>query len=147
MSTNIAHRDERLRIYLVEDSAVIRRNLTEWLEDFNARMVGFASTEEEARDWLTRNPTAWDLTVVDLFLEQGSGLGVIKSCQSRTPSQKIVILSNYATPVIRERGVMLGADAVYDKSTQLEEFLDYALNEVERHQADTRFSLMPDQVD
>jgi two-component system, OmpR family, response regulator len=133
-------RDQRLRIYLVEDNEIIRNNLTEWLEDVNARMVGFATTEDDAKVWLCKNSTAWDLAVVDMFLEKGGGLGVLKSCQDRSAGQKIVVLSNYATPPIRERSIALGADAVFDKSTELEEFLQFAMNEVERHQADTRFN-------
>jgi two-component system OmpR family response regulator len=141
MDPLIAYEDQRLRIYLVEDNEIIRKNLTEWLEDVNARMVGFATTEDDAKTWLLENSTAWDLAVVDMFLEKGGGLGVLKSCQSRPPGQKVVILSNYATPPIRDRSIALGADAVFDKSTELEEFLQYAMNEVERHQADTRFNL------
>ena len=50
----------RLRIFLVEDSPVIRANLAESLEELvGARVVGGASTEDEARQWLTDHPTAW----------------------------------------------------------------------------------------
>lgn len=139
MDSTPAYTDQRLRIYLVEDNTTIRNNLTEWLEDANARMVGFATTEEEAKAWLAGNPTAWDLAVVDLFLAKGGGLGVVKSCSGRLPGQKVLVLSNYATQPIRERSIALGADAVFDKSTELDEFLEYAMNEVERHQTDTRF--------
>ena len=138
MDTPLDARDQRLRIYLVEDNTTIRKNLTEWLEDASARMVGFATTEDEAKSWLTENSTAWDLAVVDLFLAKGGGLGVVKSCANRSNGQKVLVLSNYATPPVRERSIALGANAVFDKSTELEEFLDYAMNEVERHQADTR---------
>lgn len=130
----------RLRIYLVEDNPVIRKNLTEWFEDLeNARLVGFSTTENEARAWLVKNKTAWDLAVVDLFLEQGSGLGIVKSCRDRNLKQKLVVLTNYATAEIRERSLALGADAIFDKSNELEEFLRYAMDEVERQQEQTRF--------
>ena len=43
----------RLRIYLVEDSPVIRQALTESLQELvGARVVASASTEEEACQWL-----------------------------------------------------------------------------------------------
>jgi two-component system OmpR family response regulator len=130
----------RLRIYLVEDNPVIRKNLTEWFEDLeNARLVGFSTTEHEARAWLVKNKTAWDLAVVDLFLAQGSGLGIVKSCRDRNLKQKLVVLTNYATAEIRERSLALGADAIFDKSNELEEFLRYAMDEVERQQEQTRF--------
>jgi two-component system OmpR family response regulator len=130
----------RLRIYLVEDNPVIRKNLTEWFEDLeNARLVGYSTTENEARAWLVKNKTAWDLAVVDLFLAQGSGLGIVKSCRDRNLKQKLVVLTNYATAEIRERSLALGADAIFDKSNELEEFLRYAMDEVERQQEQTRF--------
>ncbi|GAB3482095.1 response regulator [Polaromonas eurypsychrophila] len=130
----------RLRIFLVEDSPVIRNALSESLEELvGARMVGWASTEEEASKWLADNPTAWDLSVVDLFLLQGSGLNVVKSCSNRELRQKIVVLTGYATPQMRQRCLAAGADAVFDKSTEIDEFTNYAINEVERVQGGTRY--------
>ena len=123
----------RLRIFLVEDSPVIRDNLAESLEELTgARVVGSASNEDEARQWLTDHPAGWDLAVVDLFLLQGSGLNVVKSCGNRALRQKVIVLTNYATPPIRQRCLALGADAVFDKATEIEEFTKYAVEEVER---------------
>jgi two-component system OmpR family response regulator len=123
----------RLRIFLVEDSPVIRDNLAESLEELTgARVVGSASNEDEARQWLTDHPAGWDLAVVDLFLLQGSGLNVVKSCSNRALRQKVIVLTNYATPPIRQRCLALGADAVFDKATEIEEFTKYAVEEVER---------------
>ncbi|MGC1174256.1 response regulator [Polaromonas sp.] len=123
----------RLRIFLVEDSPIIRDNLAESLEELTgARVVGSASNEDEARQWLADNASGWDLAVVDLFLLQGSGLNVVKSCGNRALRQKVIVLTNYATPPIRQRCLALGADAVFDKATEIEEFTRYAVDEVER---------------
>jgi len=130
----------RLRIYLVEDSPVIRNALSESLEELvGARMVGWATTEAEAAEWLTANPSAWDLAVVDLFLLQGSGLNVLKACSQRELRQKIVVLTGYATPLMRERCLAAGADAVFDKATEIDEFTDYAINQVERMAGETGY--------
>lgn len=123
----------RLRIYLVEDSPVIRDALSESLEELvGARMVGWASNEDDAIQWLADHPSGWDLAVVDLFLLQGSGLNVVKSCSQRELRQKVVVLTGYATPPMRQRCLAAGADAVFDKSTELDEFTAYAVDEVER---------------
>ncbi|MEO8024372.1 response regulator transcription factor [Polaromonas sp.] len=123
----------RLRIFLVEDSPVIRDNLAESLEELvGARVVGWASNEDEASQWLADHPADWDLAVVDLFLLQGSGLNVVKSCSNRALRQKVIVLTSYATPPIRQRCLALGADAVFDKATEIEEFTKYAVDEVER---------------
>jgi DNA-binding NarL/FixJ family response regulator len=123
----------RLRIYLVEDSPRIRDNLAEAMEELaGGQVVGWASTEAEAIKWLNEQKASWDLAVVDLFLLQGSGMNVIKSCNQRSLQQKVVVLTNYATPIIRERCLALGADAVFDKSVEFEAFTRYANEEVER---------------
>ena len=130
----------RLRIFLVEDSPVIRANLAESLEELvGARVVGGASSEDEARQWLADHPTDWDLAVVDLFLLQGNGLNVVKSCGNRDLRQKVVVLTGYATPAMRQRCLAAGADAVFDKATEIEEFTTYAINEVERVTGETRW--------
>lgn len=128
----------RLRIYLVEDSPVIREALAESLEELvGARVVGWASTEAEAIEWLEANPSNWDLAIVDLFLLQGSGLNVVKSCGSRALRQKVIVLTNYATEPIRQRCLAAGADAIFDKATEIDEFTRYATDEVERVAGET----------
>jgi two-component system OmpR family response regulator len=115
--------------YVVEDSATIRENLIATLEEIApVDVVGFAETESEASRWLAANNGDWQLAIVDLFLKEGSGLGVLRNCRNRHDYQKVVVLTNYATQDIRERCAELGADAVFDKSNELDELLDYCRN-------------------
>jgi two-component system, OmpR family, response regulator len=117
--------------YLVEDSATIRENLISTLEEIApVKVVGFAETEDEASAWLTSHNGDWQLAIVDLFLKEGSGLGVLKGCQNRNADQKVVVLTNYATNDIRMRCAALGSDAVFDKSNELDELLDYCIHAV-----------------
>lgn len=112
--------------YLVEDNATIRDNLIPTLKDLsNCRVVGFAEGEHDAREWLNCHDGTWDLAVVDLFLKDGSGLGVLKGCERRQPHQRMVILTNYCTLAIRVQCMALGADAVFDKSTELDGLFDF----------------------
>lgn len=115
-----------LAVYLVEDVEIIRDSLIEALEDLaGARIVATAQDEAGALAWLRRHPSAWKLAVIDLFLTQGSGIGVLKAIANRGADQHAVVLTNYATADIRQRCMNAGANTVFDKSTQLEEFLDY----------------------
>ena len=67
-----------LRTYIVEDNATIRENLVGTLEELaSVTSLGWAETEADARAWLAANRGRWDLAIVDLFLKQGSGLGVL----------------------------------------------------------------------
>ena len=112
--------------YIVEDSATIRENLIATLEEIApVKVVGFAETESEATRWLSDNDGDWQLAIVDLFLKEGSGLGVLRNCSHRLDYQKVVVLTNYATQDIRDRCAELGADAVFDKSNELDELLDF----------------------
>lgn len=116
-----------LRTFLVEDNATIRENLIETLSDLaQIEPVGYAETENDGTHWLTHNRD-WDLAIVDLFLRQGSGLGVLEACQKREPHQRIIVLSNYATPDVRARCASLGVDAVFDKSNEIDALLDYCM--------------------
>jgi len=56
---------------------------------------------------------------------------VLRRCRERNPAQRAVVLSNYVNPDIRARCMALGADAVFDKSKELDAFFDYC-NEVSR---------------
>ena len=85
----------------------------------------FAETESDAARWLRDHAAEWHLAVVDLFLKEGSGLGVLASCRERGAQQRVVVLTNYATADIRERCMKLGADAVFDKSNELDAFLEF----------------------
>jgi len=112
--------------FLVEDNPTIRDNLIPALEDMvNASIIGVAETEVDAAEWLAAHADEWQLAIVDLFLKEGSGLGVLASCRERRPNQRVVVLTNYATQDIRERCLKLGADAVFDKSNELDAFLDF----------------------
>lgn len=111
----------RLKTYIVEDNPTIRENLIGTLEELACiDAVGTAETENEGKAWLTDTTQDWDLAIVDLFLKQGSGLGVLAACRSRSEGQKVVILSNYATADIRQRCAELGVDAVFDKSNEID---------------------------
>ena len=118
----------KLRTYIVEDNATIRENLIGTLDELaSVEAVGVAETEDEGTNWLSTHIEEWDLAIVDLFLRQGSGLGVLAACRARRPGQKMVVLSNYATPDVRMRCAQLGVDAVFDKSNEIEALVDYCI--------------------
>lgn len=122
-----------LKTYIVEDNATIRENLIGTLEELaSIDALGWAETESEAKAWLSRNVDGWDLAIVDLFLKQGSGLGVLEACRGRMPGRRVVVLSNYATTDMRKRCLQLGADAVFDKSNEIDALVDYC---VQLHEA------------
>ena len=118
----------QLRTYIVEDNATIRENLIGTLEELACiKALGWAETENEAKGWMAQHDSQWDLTIVDLFLKQGSGLGVLEACRGRPAGQRVVVLSNYATADMRKRCAQLGADAVFDKSNEIDALVEYCI--------------------
>jgi two-component system, OmpR family, response regulator len=118
----------QLRTYIVEDNATIRENLVGTLEELaGVAALGWAETENEAKRWLAEHDQGWDLAIVDLFLKEGSGLGVLQACSDRGPGRRVVVLSNYATNDMRKRCAQLGADAVFDKSNEIDALIDYCI--------------------
>ena len=120
----------RLRTYIVEDNPTIRENLIATLEELAfIDAVGTAETENDGKAWLAMQGRQWDLAIVDLFLKQGSGLGILAACRDRKSWQKVVVLSNYATADIRQRCSQLGVDAVFDKSNEIDALVEYCIEQ------------------
>jgi DNA-binding NarL/FixJ family response regulator len=112
--------------YIVEDSPVIRENLIAALEELvPVHVVGTAEDESSAVQWLTQPGNHFDLAIVDIFLKSGSGLGVLKAVGELGPPQKVVVLTNYATPDMRRKCLELGADRVFDKSNEIDALIVY----------------------
>jgi len=117
-----------MRAFLVEDNPSIQKNLRVTLEELvPITIIGVAETEEEGTRWLARNDVQWDLAIVDLYLREGSGLGVLEACRYRHPGQKMVVLSNHVTAEIRWRCAQLGADAVFDKTSEIDDMVRYCV--------------------
>lgn len=118
-----------LRIYLVEDNPIIRQNLIETLTELvGAMSVGSSETESAAKAWLAVNGEEWDLAIVDIFLKQGSGMRVLSTLRERNESQKVVVLSHYASPEARTECLRLGVDEVFDKTNEIEPLIEFCKN-------------------
>ena len=114
-----------VRVFLVEDLSHLKgviEDLLKSLGDFT--VVASAQTEAEAILWLADHPEGWDLAVVDLVLEQGTGMGVIARTKGRRPGAKVVVFSDYITEGISRYCMKLGADAAIPKSN-MQEFMDF----------------------
>ena len=117
---------QELKAYVVEDNATIRENLIGALEELTCvRVIGTSATEDEGLQWLELNARDWDMVIVDLFLQRGSGIRLVQRVHRRSPSQKIIVFSNYVNASVRKRCAQLGVDAVFDKSTEIDFLVDY----------------------
>ncbi|MDB5947729.1 MAG: putative response regulator, CheY [Ramlibacter sp.] len=123
-----------VRVLLVEDLPQLQGVVVDLLAavgDF--KLVKAVSTEAEANLWLDENAGLWDLAVIDLILEQGTGLGVVARARNRPAASKVVVFSDYATEGIRKHCIKLGADAAFQKGAGLQEFVDYCCAIAQAH--------------
>lgn len=115
-----------LRCFLVEDSSVIRENLIATLQELlRVEVVGYAPDERSAVEWMLANRNQCDFLIIDIFLKTGTGLEVLNQARALLPAARRIVLTNFATPDMRKRCEELGADAVFDKSAELELLLQY----------------------
>lgn len=115
-----------LKIFIIEDSPIILDNLVATLEEMApVQVVGTASDESTAMHCLARLGEEVDLVIIDVFLKQGSGLGVLRGTTQAGLHAKRVVLTNYATADMREKCKALGAHRVFDKSTDLDDLISY----------------------
>jgi DNA-binding NarL/FixJ family response regulator len=119
----------KLRVFLVEDNAIIRKNLEAALEELApVTVVGHAERGSDAVAVLMADDPGSDLAIVDIFLKEGSGLGVLAALRGASKSVPCVVLTNYATPAIRSQCLALGAEAVFDKSSDIDALVAYCVD-------------------
>ena len=118
-----------IRILLVEDFAPLRTRLTELLNIPGDMSVdATAETEREAHDQI--EATDFDILVVDVQLRDGTGLGAVRDARKRWLSaipSLIIMLTNHAFPVVRQRCLAAGADHFLDKIRQFDQLVPLIL--------------------
>ncbi len=118
-----------IRILLVEDFAPLRTRLTALLNiPGEMGVAATAGTEIEAHDQI--EATDFDVLVLDVQLREGTGLGAVRSARSRWLSaipSLIIMLTNHALPVVRQRCLAAGADHFLDKIRQFDQLVPLIL--------------------
>ena len=118
-----------LRVFLVEDVLGTQALMKDLFSTVGGiELVGTAQNEGEAKLWLDESPAPWDVAVLDLVLQAGSGFPVITRCKERKPAGKVAIFSSYLTPTIGTHCLKLGADVVFNKEDS-EAFLAWLLRQ------------------
>jgi two-component system OmpR family response regulator len=113
-----------LRVFVVEDSALLRNRIIENLASLGRfDVVGFAESEDEAVAAIERLRP--DVVVADIRLRQGNGIEVVRQVRAAdaVPRPRIYILTNYAYPEYRAHCSLAGADAFFDKSSEYDRFI------------------------
>jgi len=117
--SNSFHPPAASRIFLVEDSAIIRERLLRLLEGLaGVEVVGDADTAAGAIAGIAA--AAPDVVVLDIKLRNSSGIDVLRHIKSRLPGIKVIILTNYASGEYRRRCFEAGAEYFLDKTNEFQ---------------------------
>src|SRR5450759_3598588 len=111
-----------LTVFLVEDSLAIRARLAETIRGIDgAELVGEAGSVGEAIEGIrSTHPGA---LILDLQLEDGSGLEVLRTVHPVSPGLHVAVLTNYATDQHRRACMDAGAEFFLDKSSDFPRIL------------------------
>lgn len=111
------------RVFLVEDSPILRERLTDLLARVEGiYTVGFSDGANDAiRRILEAQP---DAVILDISLAQGSGIDVLRALQKEAPGIEVYMLTNFANPQYRRLCTRLGARGFFDKSTEFTQVRD-----------------------
>jgi DNA-binding NarL/FixJ family response regulator len=113
----------KLRVYLVEDSAIMSPVLRTLIEATGAKVVGNSGAAATAiEDVKALQP---DVVIIDIGLREGTGFDVLKALLHAKESEGTarVVLTNHALEPLRIAATRLGAAYFFDKSRQIPEML------------------------
>ena len=96
-----------IRVLVVDDHEIVRFGLRTLFLETSIEIVGEATTRDEALSQLTA--TQPDVILLDVRMEDGSGLDVLEKIVSEQPTARVVMLSTHDNPTYVARSVALGA--------------------------------------
>jgi len=107
-----------VRVFLAEDSAPLRGRIADLLAAACCEVVGEGATPEGCvHGILGCHP---DVVVLDVQLEGGSGLQVLKAVRAAQPRVAFVVFSNNAADAYRKRYLAEGAVRFLDKTAEFD---------------------------
>lgn len=111
--------DSHLKVFLADDSPAIRQRVNALLGSADIAVVGEAATPQSCIDGiLSSHP---DVVVLDVALEGGNGLQVLRAVRAADPAVVFVVFSNNSGPAYRKRYLGEGAVRFLDKSTEFDQ--------------------------
>src|ERR1700733_3659661 len=112
-----------IRVFLLDDHELVREGIRGLLEsDEEIEVVGEASTGAEA---IARVPLAQpDVTILDVRLEEGSGIEVCRDLRSAMPDLVCLMLTSFADDEAMYASVMAGAAGYVLKQVRARDLIE-----------------------
>jgi DNA-binding NarL/FixJ family response regulator len=111
-----------IHVFLVDDHPLIRQGLAGFInQETDMSVCGEAESVVEALDGIQK--ALPDLVVVDISLQNGNGLELIKELHGRYPQLPVLVLSMHAETSFAERALRAGARGYVVKHEASEKIL------------------------
>ncbi len=107
------------RVFLADDSCLIRSRVATLLGDHAIEVVGEGASPQACIEGILASHP--QVVVLDVQLEGGTGLQVLRAVRAAAPDIAFVVFSNNAGPAYRKRYLGEGAAVFLDKSTDFEQ--------------------------
>jgi YesN/AraC family two-component response regulator len=108
-----------MRVLIVDDSTIIVHRLTDLISGIEGlECIGQAKSAQDAIDViLDLKP---DMIILDIRLENGNGIDVLRAIRTQKPDRVVIVLTNYPYPQYRKKCMELGANYFLDKVTDID---------------------------
>jgi heterodisulfide reductase subunit A len=119
------------QILVVDDEAIVRESIRDWLKDAGYQ-VSVAESGEEALKMIQKQN--FGVMILDLRLPGINGIDVLKKAKTLKPDIKSIVITAYPTMLTQEEATKLGAIDYLVKPIfpdKLEELIRDTLGEVE----------------
>ncbi len=112
-----------IKVFLVDDSIVLRQRVSEMLRDIpGIEVLGWAEDGSHAVNCIRRLRP--DVVVLDIQMPHGTGLDVLKSSQPMAGSPLFIVFTNFPYPQYRKRALEYGAQFFFDKTNEFNKLHD-----------------------
>jgi two-component system response regulator DesR len=104
----------KVRVFVSDDSPLIRERVGELLTSHDMEVVGEGVQPQQCIDGILA--TQPDVVLLDVQLEGGTGLEVLKGVRAQHPAMPFVVFSNNSADAYRRRYLAAGAASFLDKA-------------------------------
>jgi DNA-binding NarL/FixJ family response regulator len=110
-----------IKVFLAEDSPLMRERVGAMLAARAMDIVGYAQTPQACIDGILA--TRPDVVVLDVQLEDGTGLEVLRTVRRKEPGIEFVVFTINAGSAFRKRYLAEGAKRFLDKATEFDQLV------------------------
>jgi DNA-binding NarL/FixJ family response regulator len=110
------------RVLIVDDHPIVRQGLRAMIDaEPDLRICGEAQTEREARDAIRL--LAPNAVVIDLSLEEGDGINLVRDAHAHHPDIALLVLSMHDESIYAERLLQVGASGYIMKQAASDQLI------------------------